>query len=365
MTTEVYELTGVRDFAFPHAVRYPNQLTLELSPGGVVPPSEYTVIGYGPSATGVTVRYPNAPVSEDIELRITRYTQPERVATFDDDRGVTARALNAEFDNVYQSVQDFSAQLEDRVDAIVEVEVPIKVDEYLDEYLPSYADDFLDAYLPPKVDAEVQPYVDQAEEARDSAESARDVATAASGDAEQAMVQAGVYADNAANDASIAQSARDDTTDARDEAVQLLRSVRGVYYGAASSDPTVDPNGDPPDVGDMYWNTTGSGSLRIFNGTVWVPLPDGYLTEADLARNGGTIPETNSENVWDAPQRFEGPMQDHLVFQRLGAGPEFSIGVGTFGGNHLSMGPVAGTGGRISLGEAGDLNASGGLYDEG
>src|SRR5690625_7098693 len=79
MTTEVYELTGVRDFAFPHAVRYPNQLTLELSPGGVVPPSEYTVIGYGPSATGVTVRYPNAPVSEDIELRITRYTQPERV----------------------------------------------------------------------------------------------------------------------------------------------------------------------------------------------------------------------------------------------------------------------------------------------
>src|SRR5690625_4982866 len=143
MTTEVYELTGVRDFAFPHAVRYPNQLTLELSPGGVVPPSEYTVIGYGPSATGVTVRYPNAPVSEDIELRITRYTQPERVAAFPDDRGVTARALNAEFDNVYQAVQDFSAQLEDRVDAIVEVEVPIKVDEYLDEYLPSYADDIL------------------------------------------------------------------------------------------------------------------------------------------------------------------------------------------------------------------------------
>src|SRR5690625_7566241 len=100
MTTEVYELTGVRDFAFPHAVRYPNQLTLELSPGGVVPPSEYTVIGYGPPATGVTVRYPNAPVSEDIELRITRYTQPGRVAAFDDDRGVPDRPLLAGLGNL-------------------------------------------------------------------------------------------------------------------------------------------------------------------------------------------------------------------------------------------------------------------------
>jgi len=147
--------------------------------------------------------------------------------------------------------------------------------------------------------------------------------------------------------------------------VQLLRSVRGVYYGAASSDPTVDPNGDPPDVGDMYWNTTGSGSLRIFNGTVWVPLPDGYLTEADLARNGGTIPETNDENFWDAPQRFEGPMQDHLVFQRLGTGQEYGIGVGTFGGNHLSLGPVPGAGKRVTINEDGELNAEKGLYDSG
>src|SRR5690625_2460554 len=130
MTTEVYELTGVRDFAFPHAVRYPNQLTLELSPGGVVPPSEYTVIGYGPSATGVTVRYPNAPVSEDIELRITRYTQPERVAAFPDDRGVTARALNAEFDNVYQSAPDFSAPLEDRGDELSGTAVAAATAEY-------------------------------------------------------------------------------------------------------------------------------------------------------------------------------------------------------------------------------------------
>src|SRR5690625_7133254 len=108
MTTEVYELTGVRDFAFPHAVRYPNQLTLELSPGGVVPPSEYTVIGYGPSATGVTVRYPNAPVSEEIELSITRFSLPERVVDFTDERGYKVMVVIVDVTNCSHMVQEFS-----------------------------------------------------------------------------------------------------------------------------------------------------------------------------------------------------------------------------------------------------------------
>src|SRR5690625_470179 len=209
MTTEVYELTGVRDFAFPHAVRYPNQLTLELSPGGVVPPSEYTVIGYGPSATGVTVRYPNAPVSEDIELRITRYTQPERVATFDDDRGVTARALNAEFDNVYQSVQDFSAQLEDRADALIETELPPAVDAYLD------------TELPPLVEGLAQPFVDDAEQARDSAQSSANSAANS--------------ANSAANSANIASSARNEAVNARDNAQTARNQAQGAAQTATDA----------------------------------------------------------------------------------------------------------------------------------
>jgi hypothetical protein len=107
MTSQTYQLDGPRSFTFPFPVRFPGQLTVEVLPGGVVPPSAYTVVGYGPTATQVTVIYPDAPSDGERELVITRFTVAERVATFEDDLGVTARALNAEFDNVYASLQDF------------------------------------------------------------------------------------------------------------------------------------------------------------------------------------------------------------------------------------------------------------------
>ena len=96
------------DFYFPYPVRYPNQVTVEVAPGGVVPTSEYKIIGYGATATGVTIRYPGAPVGEDKDLIISRQTEPERVSQFEDDVGATASALNAEFDNVYHSLKDFA-----------------------------------------------------------------------------------------------------------------------------------------------------------------------------------------------------------------------------------------------------------------
>lgn len=63
-------------------------------------------------------------------------------------------------------------------------------------------------------------------------------------------------------------------------------------------------------------------------------LPD-YLLKSEfqdsLQRNGGTIPETNQDSIWDAPMFFEGPMEQHVNFQRLGTGPAYSLGVGSSG----------------------------------
>ena len=107
MSEQTYELNGVIDFYFPYPVRNAGQITVELVPGGVVAAENYEVIGAGPTATGVTVRYPDAPSSETIQLKISRYVNPSRVTAFEDDVGVTAAALNAEFDNIYMSLEDF------------------------------------------------------------------------------------------------------------------------------------------------------------------------------------------------------------------------------------------------------------------
>lgn len=45
-------------------------------------------------------------------------------------------------------------------------------------------------------------------------------------------------------------------------------SFRGIYYGAASSDPTVDPLGNAPTAGDLYFNST-TQKLRVYGGTTW------------------------------------------------------------------------------------------------
>lgn len=105
-TQETYALDGGTRFDFPHPVRVKSQLTVEVKPGDVVPPSEYEVVGYGPNATGVTVYWPGAPTDDDLELRITRFTEPDRVTKFTDGTPVQPSALDAEFDNLFQLYVD-------------------------------------------------------------------------------------------------------------------------------------------------------------------------------------------------------------------------------------------------------------------
>lgn len=105
-TEQLYELDGQTEFYFPHPVRSPAQIVVETVPGLMVPPASYEVIGYSPTATGVTVRYPDAPRDGTLQLKISRRTEVRRVSEFPDDLSITARALDAEFDNIIQIVLD-------------------------------------------------------------------------------------------------------------------------------------------------------------------------------------------------------------------------------------------------------------------
>jgi len=96
-----YVLTGRTQFPFPFPVRFSGQVTLTLEGGATVNPADYTVEGAGPGAVSVTVSYPTAPADGQL-LTISRLTPPRRVTTFTSDREITAAALNAEFDNLYQ-----------------------------------------------------------------------------------------------------------------------------------------------------------------------------------------------------------------------------------------------------------------------
>jgi len=123
MSSIRYELDGGTRFEFPERIRRPEHLTVELIPGGVVPPSEYQVQGYGPQSTGVTVVYPNAPTEGD--LRITRYTPADRVTTFYSDLDVRAQALDNEFNNLL----DLVADVVERSETLVDVLDPVRIDE--------------------------------------------------------------------------------------------------------------------------------------------------------------------------------------------------------------------------------------------
>lgn len=111
VAAQTYILNGVTDFAFPFQVRSASQLTVELVPGDVVSPGDYTILGTGPTATGVTVRFPNAPVSLTTQLKITRYTQPDRVSVLGAPSDLTVANLNAEFNNAYDAIADLQALL--------------------------------------------------------------------------------------------------------------------------------------------------------------------------------------------------------------------------------------------------------------
>lgn len=61
---------------------------------------------------------------------------------------------------------------------------------------------------------------------------------------------------------------RADAAVSASQALGYLNTIRTTSYGAYASDPDTDPLGNPPTIGDEYFNTTGN-LLKRFNGATW------------------------------------------------------------------------------------------------
>ena len=241
MARQDYALDGSRQFVFPFAVQDASDLRLQLFPGTAVPQEDYTVTGAGPASQGVTVTWPDAPTEPETTLAIIRDTPPARVTDFPNNQAVSARALNAEFDNVYQVIVDFIDSVEERVDEIVDELVPA----ITNDLVPVAVDAYLDEELPGLVEALAQPFVDQAEEAvgnaaesataaSESASAASDSASAASDNAtaaSESATAAGAAELSAQNSASASAGSRDTALGAAAEAEDLVTQATSGFVG--------------------------------------------------------------------------------------------------------------------------------------
>lgn len=86
-----------------------------------------------------------------------------------------------------------------------------------------------------------------------------------------AIIAAPTEAANAAASASAAATSESNAAASEASALAILNTFKGEYYGAASADPTVDPLGNPPSTGDLYFNNVAN-EMRVYNGTLWQPL---------------------------------------------------------------------------------------------
>ena len=77
---------------------------------------------------------------------------------------------------------------------------------------------------------------------------------------------------------------RSDAAASAAEALGYLQTIRATSYGAYSSDPATDPLGNPPTVGDEYFNTTAN-LLKRWNGTTWQASD---INTANLAASSGS-----------------------------------------------------------------------------
>lgn len=102
-----YRLVGPKEFFFPFSVRVAGHIQVQVEGLGTVSPNDYTVEGASPASRGVTVRWPNAP-ADGSTLTILRVVPVERVTDFKDDRPIRADDLNAEFNNIYQILEQMS-----------------------------------------------------------------------------------------------------------------------------------------------------------------------------------------------------------------------------------------------------------------
>jgi len=122
---------------------------------------------------------------------------------------------------------------------------------------------------------------------------ATEAATSATNAASSAS-SASTSATNAATSATAAQTAQTAAEAAQTAAEAAQEAIDGLYLGTATSNPTVDLNGDAVTVGDWYFNTTDN-TTRIYDGSNWNTINFDLVSDTspqlggNLASNGNDI----------------------------------------------------------------------------
>ena len=138
-----------------------------------------------------------------------------------------------------------------------------------------------------------------------SATASASSATAAASSASSASSSASTASTQATNSANSATASAASAT----AAAASADSFDDTYYGAKSSDPSTDNDGDSRSVGDLYFNTSAN-NLRVWNGSAWQVAAvsvSGLLTEisedtspqlgGNLDINGNDITSASNADV--------------------------------------------------------------------
>jgi hypothetical protein len=115
-----------------------------------------------------------------------------------------------------------------------------------------------------------------------SAASNAATASAAASTASSAAATASSASTSATASATSATASASSATTSAASALSSLNTFKGQYYGALSTDPTLDPLGLPMNAGDLYFNTVAV-EMRVYSGSVWIAT---YLPAAGYATAG-------------------------------------------------------------------------------
>ena len=148
-----------------------------------------------------------------------------------------------------------------------------------------------------------------AETAETNASASATTATTKAGEAATSATSASTSATsastsetNAATSATAAQTAQTAAEAAQTAAEAAQEAIDGLYLGTATSNPTVDLNGNAVTAGDWYFNTTNN-TTRIYDGSTWNTVNPDLIGDAspqlggDLDLNSNDITGTGNVNI--------------------------------------------------------------------
>lgn len=96
-------------------------------------------------------------------------------------------------------------------------------------------------------------------------------------------------ADDSANSAASSLTSEQNAATSEFNTQALLQDFRSRYYGTDTSDPALDPNGNPPTEGDLYYNTV-TNMLRVLANGIWVNAPESPVFDV-FGRIGNIVAE--------------------------------------------------------------------------